>query len=60
VERTTLFTVLARIDDASAEAALKGFGHVLPHIESQKRLSITDDQGWELAAHQRLTEETGV
>jgi IS30 family transposase len=60
VERTTLFTVLARMDDASAEAALKGFGHVLQRIEAQKRLSLTYDQGREMAAHQRLTEETGV
>ena len=29
VERTTLFTVLSRMDNASAEAALSGFSHVL-------------------------------
>jgi len=39
VERTTLFTVLAKMDDASAEAALNGFSHVLNRIEAQKRLS---------------------
>ena len=27
VERTTLFTVLAKMDNASAESAVKGFGH---------------------------------
>ena len=60
VERTTLFTVLSRMDDASAEAALAGFSHVLNRIAAQKRLSLTYDQGREMAAHQRLTEATGV
>jgi IS30 family transposase len=60
VERTTLFTVLSRMNDASAEAALEGFSHVLNRIEAQRRLSLTYDQGREMAAHQRLTEATGV
>ena len=60
VERTTLFTVLAKMDTASAESAVKGFGHVLNRIEAQKRLSLTYDQGREMAAHLQLTEETGV
>jgi IS30 family transposase len=60
VERTTLFTVLSRMDNASAEAALSGFSHVLNRIEAQKRLSLTYDQGREMAGHQRLTEATGV
>lgn len=60
VERSTLFTVLSRMDNASAEAALSGFSHVLNRIEAQKRLSLTYDQGREMAAHQRLTEATGV
>lgn len=60
VERTTLFTVLSKMEDASAEAALSGFSHVLNRIEAQKRLSLTCDQGREMAAHQQLTEATGV
>ena len=60
VERTTLFTVLSRMDNASAEAALSGFSHVLNRIEAQRRLSLTYDQGREMAAHQRLTAATGV
>lgn len=60
VERTTLFTVLSRMDDASARAALEGFSHVLNRIAAQRRLSLTYDQGREMAAHQRLTEATGV
>jgi IS30 family transposase len=60
VERTTLFTVLSRMDNASADAALNGFSHVLNRIEAQQRLSLTYDQGREMAAHKRLTEATGV
>ena len=60
VERATLFTVLSRMDDASAESAVKGFSHVLNRIEAQKRRSLTYDQGREMAEHQRLTAATGV
>ena len=60
VERTTLFTVLSKMEDASAESALNGFSRVLNRIEAQKRLSMTYDQGKEMAEHKRLTEATGV
>ena len=60
VERTTLFTVLSRMDDGSAEAALSGFSLVLNRIDAQKRLSLTYDQGREMAMHQQLTQATGV
>jgi len=60
VERTTLFTVLSKMENASAESAVRGFGRVLNRIEAQKRLSMTYDQGREMAEHQRLTEATGV
>lgn len=35
VERTTLFTVLAKMDNARAESAVKGFSHVFNRIEAQ-------------------------
>jgi len=60
VERTTLFTVLAKMDNARAESAVKGFGQVLNRIEAQNRLSLTYDQGREMAAHRQLTEATGI
>ena len=65
VERTTLFTVLAKLDSAAAEATVSGFGQVLNRIEAQKRLSLTYDQGREMAGremagHKKLTEATGV
>lgn len=60
VERTTLYTVLVKMETASAESALQGFGQVLNRIGAHKRLSMTYDQGKEMAAHARLTEATGV
>ena len=60
VERATLFTVLAKMDGCSADAALAGFSRVLDRIEAQKRLSITYDRGKEMAKHEELTAETGV
>ncbi len=60
VERTSLFTVLSKMNGASAEAALQGFSYVLNRIKAHQRLSMTYDQGREMAAHQQLTEATGV
>jgi IS30 family transposase len=60
VERTTLFVVLAKMKDASAEAAVEGFSAVLKRIDAQKRLSITYDQGSEMVQHERLSRITGV
>ena len=60
VERTPVFTVRSRMDNARAEAARSGFSPVLNRIEAQWRLSLTDEQGREMAAQQRLTDATGV
>ena len=51
VERKTLFTVLAKMEKATAEYEVAGFIHVLNGIEGQKRLSMTYDQGREIASH---------
>jgi IS30 family transposase len=60
VERTTLFVTLAKMENASADAAVVAFGSVLNRIDAQRRLSITYDQGREMAQHERLAELTGV
>jgi IS30 family transposase len=60
VERTTLFTVLAKMDNGRAESAVKGFSFVLNRIDAQCRLSMTYDRGSEMAAHQRLATATGI
>src|ERR1017187_4144710 len=53
VERSTLFVTLAKIRNATADAAVAGFSHVLKRIDAQRRLSLTYDQGREMAAHER-------
>jgi IS30 family transposase len=60
VERTTLFVALVKMENASAEAAITGFGTILNRIDAQKRLSMTYDQGREMAQHERLSQITGV
>ena len=60
VERTTLFVTLAKITGSSAADAVAGFSHVLQRIDVQRRLSLTYDQGREMARHEQLTERTGV
>ena len=60
VERSCLFVTLAKVDNGSAEAAEKGFGFVLNRIDAQKRLSMTYDQGKEMACHETLAENTGI
>ncbi len=60
VERTMLFTVLAKMEGNGAEAAVEGFSHVLKRIDAQHRLSMTYDNGSEMARHEQITERTGV
>ena len=60
VERTTLFVTLAKMKDASGNSAVDGFSKVLNRIDEQRRLSMTYDQGSEMAQHERLSANTGV
>ncbi|WP_020676374.1 IS30 family transposase [Geopsychrobacter electrodiphilus] len=60
VERTSLFVALAKVDNGSAESAQKGFSYVLNRIDAQRRLSMTYDQGKEMACHEILSEKTGI
>ena len=60
VERTTLFTVLAKIESATAASAINRLSHVLNRIEGQKRLSLTYDQRREVARHAESTINTEV
>ena len=60
VERSCLFVTLAKVDNSSADAAEKGFGFVLNRIDAQKRLSMTYDQGKEMACHEKLAQNTGI
>ena len=60
VERSTRLVLLAKMDDATAESALKAFSAKLNAIAAPLRQTLTYDQGRELACHRSLTERTGV
>jgi IS30 family transposase len=60
VERTTLFVALVHLSDGTAETTAQGFAHILKRFDAQMRLSMTYDQGKEMAKHGTLTEETGL
>jgi IS30 family transposase len=54
VERKTLFTVLVALDNATAEHTAQRFGLVLNRLDKAMRLSMTYDNGREIAHHQAL------
>ena len=60
VERVSRLVLLARMDDATAASALKGFSDKLNSIAAPMRQSLTYDQGKEMAKHRELSEQTGV
>ena len=60
VERTTLFTVLVQMDNATAEHTAERFASVLNRIDAAMRLSMTYDNGREMAHHKALSESTGI
>jgi IS30 family transposase len=60
VERTTLFTVLVALENATAEHTAKRFGFVLNRLDAAMRLSMTYDNGREMAHHQALSKATGI
>lgn len=60
VERTSRLVLLAKMDDATAEAALRGFTAKLNSIAAPLRQSLTYDQGKEMAHHVELSARTGA
>ena len=60
VERTTLFTLLVQLDNATAHCTANGFIGVLTRFDAQMRLSMTYDQGREMAEHAHLSRQTGI
>lgn len=60
VERKTLFALLVKLDRATAACTANGFIGVLKRVDAQMRLSLTYDQGREMADHAHLTRQTGM
>jgi IS30 family transposase len=61
VERRTRYVLLARLGhDATTEAVIEALRQRIRDLPRHLVLSLTWDQGKELAAHQRFSAETGV
>ncbi len=60
VERSTLFVALVKLEDGRAETCANGFADILNRFQSPMRLSLTYDQGREMAQHRILSAKTGV
>ena len=60
VERTSRITLLVKLRDKSANEVRKKFALKLKRLPQHARLSLTYDQGREMAQHQKLTAQTNV
>jgi len=60
VERKTLYTVLVQLDNATAEHTAQRFGLVLNRLDAAMRLSMTYDNGKEMAHHQSLSQSADI
>ena len=60
VERTSGYLILARMADATATSAVKGFSTALNRMPSELKKSLTYDQGREMTRHAEITQKTGT
>ena len=60
IDRRTLFVMLVKMEDASAQAAFEGFREAFSPLDIELRKTLTYDQGKEMALHRKLAESTGL
>jgi IS30 family transposase len=60
VERTTRTTILVPIKSRDAEVVAKAFAKAVKRLPKEMRLTLTYDQGREMASHKLFTNITGV
>jgi transposase, IS30 family len=60
VERTTRTTILVPIKNRSAETVAKAFAKEVKKLPQQMKLTMTYDQGREMASHKLFTNLTGI
>jgi len=60
VERTSRFTEIVKLDGLTSPVVVDAVSAHMQQIPAAVRLTLTWDQGKEMAQHQRLAEETGV
>ena len=59
-ERKTRFVILTKMKDGGADAALSGFSRGLSRVPKAMRISMTYDQGKEMARHAELAEKLNI
>lgn len=60
VDRHSLFVMLAKMEGATALAALEGFSQAFAAVDPRQRKTLTYDQGKEMALHTELAQRTGL
>jgi len=60
VERTTRSTILVPLPNKQASEVRKAFARTVKRLPKHLRLSLTYDQGWEMAEHKLFTKDTRV
>jgi IS30 family transposase len=60
VERKSRYTLIARMKDCGAQAALDGFTKAFAKVPKLMRRSLAYDQGKEMARHKELTSRLGM
>ena len=60
VERTTRTTILVPVKSRGADVVAKAFAKEMKRLPQQMKLTLTYDQGREMAAHKLFTKITGV
>lgn len=60
VERTTRTTILVQLKNRDAETVAKAFAKEVKKLPQQMKLTLTYDQGREMARHKLFTDITGV
>ena len=60
VERTTRTTILIQLKNREAETVAKAFAKAIKRLPKEMKLTLTYDQGREMASHKLFTNITGV
>lgn len=60
VERKTRFTYIIKLNDRKSETVTTGFKNSLNKLEPNLKRTMTYDNGFEMANHKWLTEQTGT
>ena len=60
VERKSRYTLIAKMDDCSAQSALASFSQAFSRLPQAMRQTFTYDCGTEMAKHKELEAQTGV